>query len=69
MTPVKSDSIAAMKHDPVTRTLTVEFKNGGRYAFANVSAHQHATLMGAKSIGTHFHNHIRPHFKSEKVKR
>lgn len=69
MTPVKSDSIAAVKHDPVSRTLTVEFKNGGRYTYADVSAHQHATLMGAESVGMHFQKHIRPHFKSEKVKR
>jgi hypothetical protein len=69
MTPVKSDSIAAVKHDPASRTLTVQFNNGGVYQYADVSAHQHAALMRSDSIGTHFHKNIRPHFKSEKVKR
>jgi hypothetical protein len=69
MTPVQSDSIAAVKHDPSSRTLTVRFKNGGVYRYAGVSADQHATLMRADSIGTHFHNNIRPNFKAEKVTR
>jgi hypothetical protein len=67
MTPVKSDSIAAVKHDPSTRTLTVQFKNGGVYRYAGVSADQHKALMQSDSIGAHFHSKIRPHFGAEKV--
>jgi KTSC domain len=69
MTPVKSDSIAAVKHDPASRTLTVQFNNGGLYTYADVSADQHASLMRADSIGTHFHKNIRPNFKAKKVTR
>lgn len=68
MTPVKSDSIAAVKHDPASRTLTVRFTNGGTYCYAGVSAAQHAALMRADSIGAHFHGSIRPNFKAEKLK-
>lgn len=67
MTPVKSSSVAAIGHDPATKTLTVQFNNGGKYAFAGVSAGDHATLMKAKSIGTHFQQSIRNRFKSTKV--
>lgn len=67
MTPVKSESLAAVAHDPATKTLTVMFKNGGKYAYAGVSAADHATLMKAKSIGTHFQQAIRSRFKSTKV--
>lgn len=67
MTPVKSDSIAAVKHDPASRTLTVAFNNGGVYRYAGVSADQHAALMRSGSIGTHFHKHIRPNFPGQKV--
>lgn len=66
MTPVKSDSIAAVKHDPASRTLTVKFNNGGVYSYAGVSADQHASLMRADSVGTHFHKNIRPNFKATK---
>lgn len=69
MTPVKSDSIAAVKHDPASRTLTVQFNNGGVYTYAGVSADQHAALMRADSIGAHFHKNIRPHFPAKKVTR
>lgn len=69
MTPVKSDSIAAVKHDPASRSLTVQFKNGGVYRYAGVSADQHAALMRADSIGTHFHSVIRSNHKAEKVSR
>lgn len=67
MTPVKSDSIAKIGHDPSSRTLSVQFNNGGVYRYAGVSADQHAALMRADSIGTHFHSKIRPNFKATKI--
>lgn len=67
MTPVKSKSIAAVNHDPGTKTLTVQFHNGGKYAFQGVSAGDHAALMRAGSIGTHFQQNIRNRFKGAKV--
>ena len=36
MTPVQSSNIAALGHDPINLTLTVEFKNGGRYMYQHV---------------------------------
>jgi hypothetical protein len=67
MTPVKSSSVAAIDHDPATKALTVQFHNGGMYRFDGVSPDQHAKLMGADSIGSHFQRHIRTKFKGVKV--
>ena len=67
MTPVKSSSIAGIAHDPATKTLTVMFNSGGKYAYQGVSSDAHSQLMRAKSIGTHFQQNIRSRFKSVKV--
>lgn len=67
MTPVKSDSIAAIGHDAATRTLKVQFNNGSTYHYAGVSADQHAALMLSDSKGAHLNAKIRPNFKSTKV--
>lgn len=67
MTPVKSESIAAIAHDPVTKVLTVQFKNGGVYRYDGVSSDHHAELMRADSIGSHFQKNIRSAFKATKV--
>ena len=58
-TPVNSSSLASVGHDPETNTLEIEFKNGGVYRYAGVSAEDHAALIGSSSIGAHFHQRIR----------
>jgi hypothetical protein len=68
VTPVKSDSIAAIGHDAASRVLSVKFKSGETYSFKGVSADQHAALLGAESKGSHFQTHIRPKFKGTKQK-
>ncbi len=57
--PVKSSAISAIGHDPATNTLRVEFSSGHAYDYSNVTAEDHAALMGAKSLGGHFHKHFR----------
>lgn len=63
MTPVDSSSIAAVGHDPATSTLKVQFKSGDTYHYKGVSADAHASLLKAKSIGSHFQTHVRPKYK------
>lgn len=58
MTPVKSSSIEAIGYDPASKTLTAKFKSGAAYHYENVSPDQHANLMAADSIGSHFHKNI-----------
>lgn len=67
MTPVKSSSIEAIAHDPAQQVLTVRFRNGGAYRYDGVTAGQHAALMRADSIGTHFAQHIRNQFPATKL--
>lgn len=47
--------------------MTVKFTNGGTYRYEGVTAAQHAHMMTAESIGTHFHKHIRGKFKATKI--
>lgn len=55
----KSSNVAAAGYDPVTQTLAVEFKNGGIYHYAGVSAQQFQALQHADSFGKHLAAHIR----------
>lgn len=60
---VDSSMISAVAYDPVAQRLHVRFPNGSHYAYDEVTAQQHADLVGAKSIGKHFGQHIRGKFK------
>lgn len=66
MMPVESSQITEIGHDPNTNTLAVRFQpragetRGGLYHYAGVDAELFATLAGASSVGSFFHNKIRP---------
>ena len=60
---VKSSQIQSIGYDPETKTLEVEFKNGAVYTYQNVEEDHHKALMTAKSHGSHFGQHIKPHVK------
>jgi len=52
MRPVKSSNIKSLGYDPSTNTLAVEFSNGGRYHYADVSAEEFERFEKAESLGT-----------------
>jgi len=58
--PVQSSNIRSIGHDPERNTLEVEFSNGRVYEYGNVNVDEHQALLGAKSIGSHFSNILRP---------
>lgn len=59
-TEVTSSTIARVKHLPGKRELHVQFKSGkGTYAYHPVDAHEIDALLGAKSVGSHFHQFIK----------
>lgn len=58
-TPVKSSQLISVGHDPATSTLEIEFPRGALYRYSGVSAEQHAALMKAESVGSHFIKHIK----------
>jgi KTSC domain len=53
MTPVESSAVASIGHDPELNELHVNYKNGGRYIFPDVTADHHTELLKAQSIGKH----------------
>ncbi len=54
-----SSQIKSVGHDPATHTLEVEFHNGGVYHYHGVDEEAHQAMMGAESIGSHFHKNIK----------
>lgn len=59
LVPVTSSNLAAIGYDAANSQLHVKFKNGGVFVYSGVPADKHKALMAAKSIGSHFHAHIR----------
>lgn len=57
--PVESSNIKAIGHDPATNVLRVQFRSGATHDYHGVTREQHQALIGADSIGGHFHRHIR----------
>lgn len=67
LSPVKSSQILALGHDPATNTLAVQFKNG-TYHYKNVDAQGFEAFSKAKSIGSHFAQHIKGNNKHPFIK-
>lgn len=60
--PVESSSLASVGYEVETRTLEVEFRNGGVYRYLGVPASVHGELMDAESRGAFLNIRIKPHF-------
>lgn len=58
-TPVSSSNLKAIGYDAQTRTLEVEFLNGGLYSYSGVPSSVHAGLMSASSHGSYFDAHVK----------
>ena len=57
--PVASSNLQCVGYDETTRTLTIEFRNGSVYEYADVPPEVHDELMHAESHGKYFHRQIR----------
>ena len=66
MIPVTSSQIAAIGHDG--DILTVRFKNGALWQYADVTAEAFGKLQGAESVGKFFNANIKPHHKATRIK-
>ena len=64
---VKSSNVEAVAHDPIENALHVRYRNGGVYRYDGIDADKHAALMGADSIGSFLHNHIKGKHSHAKV--
>lgn len=67
MQPVKSRNVKSIGYGPTSKTLHVEFCNGGRYAYNDVSPEKHLALIAAKSIGSHLRDNIVGQHKHRKL--
>lgn len=56
---VKSSNIASVGYDTDTRTLEVEYLNGGIYHYLDVPQKSVTEMMSAGSIGKYLHGNIR----------
>jgi KTSC domain-containing protein len=66
--PVKSSNIESIGYHPETKRMSVRFKgSGGTYSYADVPKDVYDKLMGAESVGKHFHAEIKGKYKHLKV--
>ena len=64
---VESSNIKSVGYDKGTKTLELEFNNGGVYHYFSVPIDVYEGLMGAYSKGKYFWKNIRKEFEYEKV--
>jgi hypothetical protein len=67
MIPVESSNIAAIGYDAASRQLVVDFKSGGRWAYAGLSAESFGEMRRAESVGSFFARNIKPNFPGVKI--
>jgi len=61
MKPVTSSQITSIGYAADTETLAILFKGGtSPYHYTGVPASVYADLMAAESVGSFFHNNIKP---------
>ena len=65
--PVKSSSIAAVGYDEAKQELHIKFHGGATHVYSGVTPEKHEELVGAESIGSHFHHNIRNEHKQRKL--
>ena len=62
-----SSSISCCEYDENTKEMHITFASGGKHRFKDVTKDVYDGLAGASSPGSHFHQHIRRKYDSEKV--
>ena len=66
-TRVTSSNIISIGYDPQSATLEVEFTSGDIYQYFNVPEYLHQGLMGATSKGQFLNDHIKYHYRYQKI--
>ena len=64
---VKSSNLRAVGYDPELEILEVEFLETGVYQYSGVPSHVYERLLMVMSKGRYFNDHIRDHFRSERM--
>lgn len=67
LAPVKSSQVKAVGYHAPTKTLVVQYHNGGVYHYHGVAPETHASLHKAESIGKFLAQHVKPKNKFTKA--
>ena len=67
MARVDSSAVEAVEHDSRSRELIVTFKNGARYAYADVDERTYSALLEADSVGRFVTLEIKPHHPATRL--
>lgn len=62
-----SSNVAAYNYDAATSTLTVVFRNGGRYEYSGVGAEVVAGLDAAPSVGKYLSSVVKGKFDYKRL--
>ena len=66
MADLRSSNLASADYSAETQSMTVVFKNGGRYSYADVPEAVYAGLLAAPSPGGYFASTIKDKFSFTK---
>ncbi len=66
MPALRSSNLASADYSPETRTLSITFKSGSVYTYADVDEAAYQGLLAAPSPGKYFAENIRDTFTSTK---
>lgn len=62
-----SSNVQGVEYDEPSKRLTMHFRNGGAYHHDGVKLEEYHNLVGAESVGKHYHGHIRGKYPTTKV--
>jgi hypothetical protein len=66
--PVVSSNIKSIGYDHISRTLEIEFHDGGIYQYFGVPETVFNGLMGVPSHGSYFHRYIKDKYRWAKIR-
>jgi KTSC domain len=67
MVPIKSSAFKGYHYDPNTKAFTVQFNNGAKWRYDDVSLERATAFEGADSKGRYFADQIKPHHIATQV--
>lgn len=65
---VQSSSLASVGYDPRSRTLEVEFRNGGVYQYLDLPIEELRDFLTSRSLGRYLNTRIKPRFRCRRVR-
>lgn len=64
---VSSSNIKSIGYESNSKTLEIEFKDGGIYQYFNVASDIYKKLISVISIGSFFHKYIKDNYRWKKI--